>query len=252
MGLIRKYKRIKRAVGALAVGIIAVTAGIGSNFYKEAKVDERNRATGDIARSISGSVRKFEQQKREEYMAEMQKKKREKFAERKEAVENSADFADGFDSFSEQSDAFMNGDISFDDLWKQKEEEFKEQTESDGDNKSDESDSFFDDFAETPEFEMKGEYYIFGTVDKSGCYAEPCELFDERERLISVDPSEVAYNWAVFVKDSNVVEAWTSTDTLTEADLRPYTKEEQKKQFGSIKGGKAENIAGYWNTPFEY
>ena len=121
MGLIRKYKRIKRAVGALAVGIIAVTAGIGSNFYKEAKVDERNRATGDIARSISGSVRKLEQQKREEYMAEMQKKKREKFAERKAAVENSVDFADGFDSFSEQSDAFMNGDISFDDLWKQNE-----------------------------------------------------------------------------------------------------------------------------------
>lgn len=75
MGLIRKYKRIKSAVGALAVGIIAVTAGIGSNFYKEAKVDERNRATGDIARSIGGSVRKLEQQKREKYMAEMQKKK---------------------------------------------------------------------------------------------------------------------------------------------------------------------------------
>lgn len=208
---VRIARRIFRIFALVFIAVFAVFIHIWGNFYKEFKVVERNTNTGNIGKRIDSYATQF-----------VTDKKREMFTEHREKALEKSD---------EKGEAFMKGDITMEDIQKESEESMKE-------------------FNDISSFGLKGEYYVFGTVDKDGCYAEPCELFEERERIVSVDPSEVPYNWAVYIKDGKAVEAWTSKETLTEADMKPYTKEEQIKQYGSLVKGSADNVTGYWHTTF--
>lgn len=207
---VRKAKRIGRIFLLVFIAICAVFIRVGGNYYKESRVFERNMSTGDLGKSIDACVRQLENEKRQELFDDHNKK-----------------FNGGSKN---KGEAFLKGELTMEDIQKESEESMKE-------------------FNDISSFSLKGDFYVFGTVDKNGCYAEPCELFEERERIISIDPSEVPYNWAVHVKDGKAVEAWMSKDTLGK-DMRPYTKEEQIKQYGPLIGGKSENITGYWHTPF--
>ena len=253
MGLVRRNvrKRIKRVILVGVITVFAGTSALGTQFYKGYKVKLRNEQTGSLGRSINSDVIKKASELRMAKFAAESKAKMDEF---------DAKSQDEMDKFVADSNARM---AEFAAKSKSEMENFKQNGfDTDFDGFTGE-----DDFFSVPETTMpvteaavtetaapaeeKTEYYVFGTIDESGCYAEAGELFAERERLYSIDPSASAYNWAVHVKDGKAVEAWTSAETLTEADLRPYTKEEQIEQYGSLKDGKPENVTGYWHTPFE-
>ena len=245
-----KRRSIKRFVIAGVAAVFAGVSALGTQFYKEYKVKLRNEQTGSLGRSINSDVIKKASELRMAKFEAKSKAGKDDFEARSQAE---------MDRFVAESDKRM---ADFEAKAKSDMENFK-QNGFNTDFDSFQDDDFFSEYATTmpvtepvetetsAPVEEKTEYYVFGTLDSNGCFADAGELFAERERIYSIDPSEVAYNWAVHVKDGKAVEAWTSTETLTEADLRPYTKEEQMKQYGSVKSGKSENVTGYWHTKFE-
>lgn len=268
MRVVRTARTAGKAIKLIIPSVVLI-GSMASGFlikeYKTSMISKRNQQTASMAKAVSSEISKRELEKKQLLSLEKQKENEKKIeAFKKEFDDFETNSQKDFDDFSEKVDesyeqfmekasenreAAFNGDYSFGDQFDGffDQENEQEVTSEAVEEKTEEP-------TEAPEetvvVEMPDEYYVFGTVDSSGCYADAGVLYDERERLYSVDASDKSYSWAVFVKNGKAVEAWCSPDTLTEAELVPYTEKEQLKQYGSIKGGSADNVTGYWHTTF--